>query len=119
MNAKGKGLKGEQLAVDFLTDRGSNVLERNFRTRTGEIDIIAEKDNELSFIEVKSWTFNGFEDLEYSINSTKRKKIIQTSKAYMNRKSCDKYSFIHYDVVFIDTVGKIEYIKDAFTETNS
>ena len=52
-NKRTIGADKEQLAAEYLIDNGYTVLERNFRSRTGEIDIIASKDNYLVFIEVK------------------------------------------------------------------
>ena len=47
------GVKGEQLAVDFLKDKKYEILERNYATKLGEIDIIAKQNNRIVFIEVK------------------------------------------------------------------
>lgn len=48
------GRIGEQIAVDFLIKKGFEIVQRNFRTRFAEIDIIAEKENKLCFVEVKT-----------------------------------------------------------------
>ncbi len=54
MNRKTLGKIGEDFAAAMLTEEGYRILARNFRCRLGEIDIIAEKDGEISFIEVKT-----------------------------------------------------------------
>lgn len=48
------GKKGEEIAVDYLTDNGFKILEKNFRSKFGEIDIIAQKGQKLFFVEVKT-----------------------------------------------------------------
>jgi len=48
------GRIGEKLAVDFLLQNNYTILEKNFRTKSGEIDIIAQKNNKISFVEVKT-----------------------------------------------------------------
>ena len=56
MNKKQKGTEGERYVGEYLRSEGWRVLEMNFRTKRGEIDIIAEKGEQLSFVEVKSWS---------------------------------------------------------------
>ena len=53
VNKRAAGADKEQLAARYLVDNGYTVLERNFRNKTGEIDIIAKKDNYIVFVEVK------------------------------------------------------------------
>ena len=54
MNNKILGNKGEQAAVQYLENHGYLIRERNYRARTGEIDIIASKGDTISFVEVKT-----------------------------------------------------------------
>ena len=54
MNNKEKGDLGELIALKYLTKSGAEIIEKNYKIKTGEIDIIAKIDNELVFIEVKS-----------------------------------------------------------------
>ncbi len=119
MNSTEKGRAGEQSAVFFLQRKGFSVLDRNFRTKKGEIDIIAAKDGELSFIEVKAWRSAGYDSLEKAIDEKKQQRIIYASKVYLMGIAEEKYSALHYDIVFIDiSTGVIDYIQNAFTETN-
>ncbi len=115
-----KGRQGEQKAAAFLEGLGYKILEKNYRTRRGEIDLIAEKNGVLSFVEVKSWRKEGLEDLEYSIDVKKRKNIINTSKSYLLGLKENLYRYINYDIIFIDkTAGEIEFLENAFTETGA
>lgn len=75
---------GEELAADYLQTRGYKIVERNWRLgKRGEIDIVAEKDGILSFVEVKTRssedTDQGFE----AISKSKRRKIIMLARCYL------------------------------------
>ncbi len=120
MNTSLKGKAGEAAAVQFLCEKGFSILEKNYRSRMGEIDIIAEREGELSFVEVKSWKYTGYDGLENAIDRHKQKKIIQSSKVFLLGIEEEKYSVIHYDIVFVDVSadGQIEFIPNAFTENN-
>ncbi len=93
------------------------MLARNFRTRRGEIDLIAEKDSTIVFIEVKTWIRTGFEDLEYAMNEQKMKRIIAASKEFIYRNPEYENRQARYDMVFIGNDFSLEHIVDAFTET--
>lgn len=85
--SRAKGNIAEERAAVFLYDAGYSVLERNFYSRFGEIDIIAAKEDVLHFVEVKS-----AEDYELAIqNITPRKlsRLIKTAQIYMNKNSFD------------------------------
>lgn len=75
------GFESENKAVKFLKSRGFEILERNFHSRFGEIDIIAKKDEILHFIEVKA-TSKNYETV-YRITSSKFSKILKTIKFYI------------------------------------
>lgn len=113
-----KGITGEEKARDFLIKNGYSILDRNFRIREGEIDIIAEKQNFLVFVEVKSLPLGNAEILAHELNSIKRKKIIKTSKCYLKKHRQYNNRFIRYDVIAIDVPGldPVYHIENAFSE---
>ncbi|WP_457743843.1 YraN family protein [Sulfurimonas sp.] len=85
--SRAKGNVAEQRACDYLMERGYAIVERNFYSRFGELDIIASKGGVLHFVEVKSG-----EDFELAIqNITPRKlsRMIKTANVYMKKKSYD------------------------------
>jgi putative endonuclease len=111
-----KGRAGEEAAVFLLEEKGMKILEKNFRSSTGEIDIIALDGGEtLVFGEVKTWSTYGIEALEYAINRKKQKKIIETSKYFLSLHREYRYMAIRFDVIFIFSVG-ITHLASAFTE---
>ena len=82
MNSKNKGNIAEDKAVKFLENLNYQIIERNFYTKFGEIDIIAKKNNVLHFIEVKSG--KNFEPI-YNITPTKLSRIIKTLNVYLKK----------------------------------
>ena len=79
------GQKGEELAVAFLKQRGYSIIQRNFKTSLGEIDIIAKDKETLVFVEVKTR-----ESLEYgqpfeSVTMAKRRKIANVATLFLKK----------------------------------
>ena len=80
------GLKAETRAVEYLKKHGYSIVDRNFHSRFGEIDIVAKKDDILHFFEVKySKTYDAIE----RITPRKLQKIIKTIDYYIYKKSID------------------------------
>jgi len=69
------GDKGEKLAENFLKRKGYNIIQRNYRCKLGEIDIIAELDDVIVFVEVRTKRTESFGIPQYSITSSKIGKI--------------------------------------------
>ena len=109
------GKKGEDRAAEALAAAGMSIISRNFRSRCGEIDIIALDGETLVFAEVKAWSEYGIENLAYSLNPKKQARIIETAKYFLsiNRQYYERA--IRFDVVF---VGKeaVTHLASAFME---
>lgn len=80
---KTSGKHGEELAVQFLIKNGYRILTTNFYSRFGEIDIIAKKNNSISFIEVKTRGTNLFGTPAEAITKQKLSKMIKTAQFYL------------------------------------
>lgn len=107
-NSKTKGSKSEHIAVDFLLKKGYLILEQNFRCSKKEIDIIAKKNNVISFIEVKSKSENVNFNPEYSISASKQKNIFDVANYYVEKNNVIDTEF-SFDVIFIKFIkGEIE-----------
>lgn len=117
MNKRKAGAYQEDIAVDFLKKNNYIIRERNFSCRIGEIDIIAEENQELVFIEVRSKSYTSFGRAIETINRKKRNKVRRVAEYYLMRKGLEK-SFCRFDVIGIDNNSKgepeIELIKAAF-----
>jgi len=83
--SRAKGNIGEDKAVSFLEERGFMIVDRNYYSRFGEIDIIAKKEDVLHFVEVKSGEY----DPIYQITPSKISKIIKTADIYRQKKRVD------------------------------
>jgi len=117
-NTKEIGSDGEDKAVAFLISDGYEIVARNWRTKTGEIDIIALKDEYIVFVEVKSLP-NGTPDLlQTELNRGKLQRIVKTSKRFLLNHRQYSNSYVRYDVIVIDMPGMpdVYHIENAFTE---
>ena len=113
VNKRAAGADKEQLAARYLVDNGYTVLERNFRNKTGEIDIIAKKDNYIVFVEVKYRSNNIYGYAVEAVNYRKKQIIMHVAQFYMatRYKSCDIPC--RFDVIGIDG-ETVTHIKNAF-----
>ncbi len=113
MNKRKIGEQQETNVCKYLESQGMVVLERNFRSRIGEIDIIAKEHEYLVFIEVKyrSSSASGFP--EEAVDFKKQSKIIQVAKFYLYRHGISEGKPIRFDVVAI--IGnQMKWYKNAF-----
>ena len=105
--SRAKGNKAEAEAIRFLQQEGFVIVETNFYSRFGEIDIIASKEGVLHFVEVKSGT--DYESAVYNITPSKLQKILKTAQVYLKKNALDiDYTF---DAVVV-TPDDIELIED-------
>ena len=109
------GKLGEDIAVNYLKQKGYKILDRNFECRQGELDIIAIDKNEIVFIEVKTRTSNRYGTPSEAVNKIKQKHMLQTIKYYLYiRNLSDKFVRIDVIEVYIkDNVYKVNHIKQA------
>jgi putative endonuclease len=110
-----QGREGENRAAAALEARGMRIVARNFRSRGGEIDIIALEKETLVFVEVKTWAHYGLEDLGRGINEKKQRRIIETAKYFLLEHRKYNEMAIRFDVVFIGP-HDIVHLASAFTE---
>lgn len=106
--SRAKGNAAEDKACDFLLEEGFSVIERNFYSRFGEIDIIATKDETLHFIEVKSGL--DYESAIQNITPLKLNKFIKTLNVYLKKNSLDVSYVIDAIVVTPKSVEFVENI---------
>ncbi len=80
------GKAAEKIAADFFRERGYTVLEHNFRTRIGEIDLILEMDNVIIFVEVKARRTATHGLPQEAVGTRKQRQIIRTAQLYLQKK---------------------------------
>jgi len=120
MNNKALGKIGEDMAVRFLKRKGYRILLRNWRCLFGEIDIIAQENDFLVFVEIKTRRSIRYGPGYLSVHSSKQLKLIKLAKLYLKRFGIsDKPCRIDIVSITINIESKatdIELIKDAFWE---
>jgi putative endonuclease len=119
MKRQDVGICGEKAACEFLKKKGYKIIQRNFRCRLGEIDIVAEKKDCLVFVEVRTKTSRDFGSPEESVTSSKKDKIISTALAYINiLKQAPESWRIDFIAVELEQDGhtsRIELIENAIS----
>ena len=116
MNKKDIGDKGEAFAARLYEKLGYAVIERNYHSRFGEIDLIAESDSELCFVEVKTRKQTSFGNPSEAVDYRKQKKLTLTAMKYLGENECFKQP--RFDVVEVWQEGgkivKYNLIENAF-----
>lgn len=104
------GVKGEKAACAFLKKAGYKILERNYRKKYGEIDIIAQKGDTVSFVEVKTRGTKEYGLACQAVTKHKINRILKTAHTYIKENKIDfNYSF---DIIEVyHKSGKIQEIK--------
>lgn len=114
MNNRKSGVEGEQAVYEYLKREGYQILERNFTTRIGELDIIAKEKDTYVFIEIKNRNQVRFGQPIESVTPDKIYKIVKSSELYMLYRGIYPAS-CRFDVVTVK-YGEVEkHIKNAFT----
>ena len=115
MKTSEKGRFGEDLACRFLIKKGYNIIERNWRSRYGEIDIIAEKDDNLVFAEVKLRKNKDFALPSEYVDSRKIRKISMTAGVYLSERDFGNKT-IRFDIIEIvnSSPPLIRHMENAF-----
>ena len=116
-SSKCTGSEGELLAALALQKKGMEIIGRNIRCKTGEIDLAVLDGNDLVFVEVKNWPCNGMEDLAYGINRKKQRRIIETAKYFLDTHREYNNRSIRFDVVFLRPGEPMVHLASAFTES--
>ncbi|ASO05290.1 YraN family protein [Arenibacter algicola] len=109
------GKKGEQLAVDYLTENGYKVVHRNYRYLKAEIDIIARKGDILAIVEVKSRSSDYMQPIADTVTEKKIKLLVLATDHYIISKDLDVEA--RFDIITIHKSGtkfSIEHLENAF-----
>jgi len=109
------GRKGEERAARFLVGRGYKILDRNYRTTSGELDLIALHEGVVVFVEVKTRTSNAFGAPELAVTPQKQQRMIKAALGYINNRKLYQMP-CRFDVVAINEASEheIELIQNAF-----
>ena len=110
------GVYGEICAARYLRDHGFEILSANYRTRFGEIDIVAQKDGVLSFVEVKTRSSGMIAPPAEAVNREKQRKLSLAAAQYLQGELSDTAA--RFDVIEVCLDGgkllSVHYIPNAF-----
>ena len=109
------GKKGEELAVNFLLENGYTIIERNYRFDKAEVDIIAQKDNILAIIEVKTRSTVDFGNPQDFVKPKQIQNLVKAVDEYVTVNALDVE--VRFDIIGIvkeKNKFNIEHLKNAF-----
>lgn len=114
MNNRKTGSEKEELACEYLKEQGCFIIQKNYRVRQGEIDIVARDGNQIVFVEVKYRSKNSCGNPIEAVGLSKQRQISRVALFYLyqNKISTDNTP-IRFDVIGI-MGDRIEHIKNAF-----
>ena len=110
------GALGEQIAVDYLIERGYQIIERNWSNGHKEIDIVAKDDDTIVIVEVKTQRSTYLVEPETAVDVFKQRNLIWAANSFVNRFQYD--NDVRFDIISIvidrNNEKRIEHIEDAF-----
>lgn len=104
-----RGFLAEERAAEYLRALGYRIEARNWRTRRGELDIVARDGDELVFVEVRSRSRSDYGTPEETVGWAKRRRILRAARSY----ACGRPENIRFDVIALDALG-LRHLRDAF-----
>jgi putative endonuclease len=116
LNKHAAGMLGQKAAEDFLREKGCRILERNYRLKSGEIDLIARDGAYIVFVEVKTRGSLRYGAPREAVNAAKQARIIRTAQHYIIRKNLTDID-LRFDVIEVLTAQdnpQIIHIENAF-----
>ncbi len=117
------GRRGERLAARHLRGKGYRILERNFTTTLGEVDLVAFRDGTVAFVEVRTQTHPALIDPEHTITREKQRRVVRASEQYCTVRGLDRPGLaLRYDVVTVlleadGSVRTLRHLENAFQGT--
>jgi len=111
------GHSGEDLAARHLQQSGYDILNRNYRTRLGEVDIIARDGDTLVFVEVKVRRNSNFGSAKAAVTAAKQRRLSMVALQYLKSPAGRRFTGARFDVVAVDLQGdetRIELVRSAF-----
>ncbi len=117
MDRRALGALGERKAVEYIKKKGYRIVEKNFRCREGEIDVIARHRDYLVFVEVRTRTGSDFGTPEESVTAAKKDKLVSLALSYLQTHR-NVPSLWRFDVVAVEVgaggeVSRIDLIQNA------
>ena len=123
MDRREAGRKAEDIAADFLGARGIEVIERNYRRRLGELDLIARERGVLIIAEVRTRSSDSYGGAAASIDPWKQRRIVRASQQLLQQRKDLARLPVRFDVLVVSNIEAkdptVEWIRHAFTADGS
>jgi putative endonuclease len=112
------GQRAEDIAVEFLRARGAEILERNFRRRLGELDIVARDGETLAIVEVRTRASNRYGGAASSVDFRKQQRIVRAAMQLLQQRKDLARMRVRFDVVVVAGIGsetpQVQWLRHAF-----
>ena len=112
-NKRQTGTAYEIKAEEYLLGKGYKILERNFRNRSGEIDLIAKKDGQIHFVEVKYRTTSNFGNPLEAVDVRKQNQIRKVAMYYLMKNKLSEWTPCQFDVIAFEG-DEMTHLENAF-----
>ena len=119
MNKHVFGMQGEDIACKFIESHGGRIIERNFRFKGGEIDVIYKDGDYIVFGEIKYRSSSTFGMAEEAVGYRKQRTISRGCDFYLVKNQLDEFTKVRFDVIALNidegqNTVKVHYVKNAF-----
>ena len=119
MNKHKFGMQGEDIACKFIESHGGRIIERNFRFKGGEIDVIYKDGDYIVFGEIKYRSSSTFGMAEEAVGYRKQRTISRGCDFYLVKNHLDEFTKVRFDVIALNidegqNTVKVHYVKNAF-----
>lgn len=112
------GAAAEEIAAAYLTAHGAKILERNYRRRLGELDVIARQGDTLLIVEVRTRSTSAYGGAAASVDGRKRRRIVRAAQQLLQQRRALAHLAVRFDVVVVSNVEtaepNVEWIRAAF-----
>ncbi|MBL0143424.1 MAG: YraN family protein [Betaproteobacteria bacterium] len=116
LGARRRGEEAEELATRYLADQGLSIIARNYRTRFGEVDLVAQDGATLVFVEVRARSWSAFGGAAGSVDSGKQRRVVAAARHYIARLRAEPPC--RFDVITLQgPQGDLAWIRGAFEST--
>jgi putative endonuclease len=113
VDSRARGIEAEDLAARFLGRHGLEIVQRNYRCRLGEIDLVARDGETLVFVEVRLRGDARFGGAAASISFHKQRRLLAAAGLYLSR--LRRTPACRFDAVLLDRAGRIEWLRDVIS----
>jgi putative endonuclease len=108
------GQRAEDLAVEFLKAQGLEILERNFRRRLGELDIVGRQGDTLVIVEVRMRASDRYGGAAASVDFRKQQRLVRAATQLLQQRGNLSHLPARFDVVVVGVDGAVEWLRHAF-----